>query len=303
MELVLVNQRQKQMRIIKKLAVFSIASLITFGLGITVHRIGPAAIRYFSEPSAWQVLLSFENQDLEGLDEKSLRAVDNAISKLTGPSRAPEFVQFEPRLFRKIANSTGEQRYMLVEQLPMRFIPGAETIRVNIFDTAGKVLSSTEFDTGNRMAITGMRIRTNYWVVPNALTIDCEYWLGGNSSHQIYAIVGNELRLVYLGDGLRVDDNNYQTPWMTIGPRLNLSADEWERELQSADDARVLSALIWLGGSHWDGQAPPYDEDRPDGEKVTNLYARDSVRQRLADLAKSPNYFIRTVAESVVKDK
>jgi hypothetical protein len=291
------------MRIIKKLAVISIASLITFGLGVAVHRFGSAATRYFSEPSAWQVLLSFENQDLGSLDESSSRAVHNAIDKLTGPGRAPEYVQFEPRLFRKLANSNGEPRYMLVEQSPMRFIPGAETIRVNIFDTAGKVLSSTEFGLGNRMTIIGMRIRTDYWVVPNALTIDCEYWLGGNSSHQAFTIVGNELRLIYLGDGIRVDHNNYQTPWMTIGPRLNHSADEWERELQSTDDARVLSALTWLGGGHWDGQGPPYDEDRPDAEKITNLRSRESVRQRLAGLTKSPNYFIRTVAQAILKDK
>jgi hypothetical protein len=138
-------------------------------------------------------------------------------------------------------------------------------------------------------------------VVPNALTIDCEYWLGGNSSHQAFTIVGNELRLIYLGDGIRIDQNNFQTPWMTIGPRLNLSADEWEQELQSTDDARVLSALIWLGGYHWDGQAPPYDEDRPDGEKVTNLYARESVRQRLADLKNSTNFYIKQAAEAIAK--
>jgi hypothetical protein len=291
------------MRIIKKLAVFSIASLITFGLGVMVHRFGSAATRYFSEPSAWQVLRSFENQDLGMLDEKSLHAVRDAIGKLTGPGRPPHYMQFEPRLFRRIANSNGEQRYMLVEQLPMWMIPGAETIRVNIFDSAGKLLSTTEFDTGNRMGIIGMRIRTDYWVVPDALTIDCEFWLGGNSSHQAYTIVGNELRLIYLGDGLKIDNNNYHTPWMTIGPRLNLSADEWERELQSTDNARVLSALIWLGGYHWDGQAPPYDEDRPDAEKVTNLRGRESVRRRLADLTKSPNYYIRVVAEATVKDK
>ena len=289
------------MRILKKLAVFLIAGLITFGLGMTVHRVGPAAIRYFSEPSPWQVLLSFQNQDLGGLDEQSMRAVKRAIELKTGPGKLPEYVHFEPRLFRKLANSNGEQRYMLVEQSPVRFIPGAETVRVNIFDTEGKVLSTTEFDLGNRMTIIGMRIRTDYWMVPNALTIDCEYWLGGNSSHQAFTIVGNELRLIYLGDGIRIDQNNYQTPWMTIGPRLNLSADEWERELQSTDDARVLSALIWLRGYHWGGQAPPYDEDRPDGEKVTTLYARESVRRRLADLKNSTNFYIKQAAEAIAK--
>src|SRR5262245_38125137 len=106
------------MRIIKKLAVFALASLITFGLGVTVHRLGSAATRYFSEPSAWQVLLSFENQDLEALDEQSGRVVQRAIIMTTGPVDQTKYSNFEPRLFRKISNSNGEPRYILVEEQP-----------------------------------------------------------------------------------------------------------------------------------------------------------------------------------------
>lgn len=123
------------MRIIKRLAVFSIASLITFGLGVTVHRVGPAAIRYFSQPSAWQVLLSFENQDLEGLD------------------------------------------------------------------------------------------------------------------------------------------------------------------------ARVLSALTWLGGYHWIGPDASNDEVRIDWQKMKDLRARESVRRRLADLTNSSNFFVEHAAKAILKDK
>lgn len=291
------------MRIIKKLALFSLASLITFGLGMAVHRLGSAAVRYFSEPSAWQVLLSFENQDLEGLDEQSLRVVQHAIDITTGQLDHDQPLRFAPRVFRRISNTNGERRYILAEGSGLWSIPGAETVRVHIFDTAGKILSSTQFDTGNRMAIIGMRIKKGYDLDSEALIINCEGVFGGNSSYQVYGIVGNELRLAYIGAGIGVDTNYYYEPWMTIGPRLNLSADEWERELQSTDNVRVLSALTWLAGYHWDGQEPPYDKDRSDGEKVRDLRARESVRRRLADFTHSSNYFIKATAEAILKNK
>jgi hypothetical protein len=287
------------MRILKKLAVFSIASLITFGLGMTVHRVGPAATRYISEQAAWQVLLSFQNQDLGGLDEPSTRAVKRAVDKATGQGRPPQFVEFEPRLFRKISNSNGEPRYILVEEAPLVFTPGTATIRVHIFDTAGKLLSNTQFETGNKMAIISLQIRNDYWLKSDTLMLDSEFWLGGGSSHHVYAIVGNELRLAYLSDGVEVQANDYQA----IGPRLNLSADEWDADLQSTDNARLLSALTLLRGSHWNRQEPPNDEDRPNREKVIALRGRESVRRRLADLTNSDNYIIKNTAEAIVKDK
>jgi len=288
----------------KKLAVFFLASLITFGLGVAVRRVGPAAVRYVSQPSAWQVLLSFENQDLGGLDQQSLRVVQHAIDVTTGQLAPSQNLPFEPKLFRKVSNSSGEQRYILVEELPMRSIPGAASIRVHIFDTAGKVLSSTEFDTGNRLDINSIQIRKrNYWLDSEVLVIDLEYCFGDSPSHQFYTVVGNELRLVYLGDGFQVHRNDYQEPMLTIGPRLTLSADEWEADLQSHDDARVLSALTWLRGQHWNGEEPPYDKDRTDAEKVTDLLGRESVRRRLADLTNSTNYLVKATAEAILKNK
>lgn len=287
----------------KKLAAFSLVSIITFGLGVTVHRFGSAATRYFSEPSAWQVLLSFENQDLAGLDEQSMRAVQRAIHMTTGPVNSAQNPRFGPRLFRKISNNDGEPRYILVEEAPMWSIPGESTIRVHIFSTAGQVLSRAEFSAGNRFSIGAMVIRKTDELKSEILRLDGEYLFSGQASSQYYMVVGNELRLVHLYSLFRVHSNDYTDPRLTIGPRVNLSADDWEKELQSTDDARVMSALTWLGGFHWNGQEPPYDEDRPDGEKVTNLRARESVRRRLADLANSTNYFIRLTAEAILKEK
>ena len=287
------------MRIIKKLAVFSLASLITFGLGVTVNRLGSAVTRYFSEPSAWQVLLSFENQDLAGLDEQSVRVVQRAIDAAT--ATVDTNLPFLPRIFRKIANTKGESRYILVEESPLRIIPGSATIRVHIFDTAGRVLSKAEFKTGNRRAVLGIKIRKNEVLGAEALILDLGSWLAGHPFHQYYMVVGNELRLVYLDADGQVAHNCYEGPNLTIGPRLNLSADDWERALQSSDTGEVLSALTWLAGSHWNGQEAPYDEDRADAEKVTDLRARESVRRRLAELTNSTNFLIKSTAEAACR--
>lgn len=291
------------MRITKKLAVFCLANLITFGLGVTVHRLGSPAMRYFSEPSAWQVLLSFENQDLAGLDEQSTEIVKRAIETATGPAGTNTSRSFFPSIFRKISNTKGERRYILVEESPLMFIPGEASIRVHIFDTGGRVLSRTQFKTGNRMHINSIQIRKNYSLNSEALVVDCEFWIGDHHSHEFHVVVGDELRPVYRGEGFRVDRFNYSQPSRITEPRMDLSVDEWEKELQSTDDMRVLAALAWLGGYHWDGQDPGCEEDRSDAGKVTNLMARESVRRRLADLSNSSNYFIKGTAETVVRDK
>lgn len=90
---------------------------------------------------------------------------------------------------------------------------------------------------------------------------------------------------------------------MTIGPTMPArSADDWQNALQSDDTAEVLSALIWLGGLHWDGQAPPYDEDKAEAEKVSALCSRDGVRQKLMELSHSTNLWVQMAAQATLKD-
>ena len=296
------------MRIIRKVAIFSLVSLITFGLGVTVRRSGSATWHYFSEPSGWQVLLKFENQDLAGLDEQSMRTVECAITKTTGAAQQTQGLLFVPRIFRKISNSDGTLHYILVEESPLVIIPGEETVRVHIFDTAGIILSRAQFSTGNRRAIRSMQIRKNYGVKPEALILDVESWLGGYDSRHFYAVIGHELRLVYLYDTQPYCDQGSRfhiyNGTYTTGPRVNLSADQWETELQSTDESRVLSALTWLAGHHWGADAVLNDpEDQSDSAKDINLRARDSVRRRLADLTNSENFFIKSTAEAVLNDK
>lgn len=293
------------MRITNRVAVFSLASLFTFALGVSAARVGSAFLRHQREPSPWQVLLSFENQHLESLSEQNDRAVRGAIEALTGRSNQNVYPIFVPRLFRTISNTKGETRYVLVEEAPLVEIPGESRLRVHIFDTTGYLLSGEEFSAGWRLALTDVNIDKIYitGVKQDALVADGEGCFGGHPSHQYYVVVGNRITLIYFEEDGLMERNDYQDWNLTIGPLIwERSADDWQKALQSDDPAEVMSALIWFGGFHWDGQASPYDEDKPEAEKVAALRSREDVLQRIMELTHSPNQWVQTAAEAALKN-
>ena len=115
--------------------------------------------------------------------------------------------------------------------------------------------------------------------------------------------MGDRLSLMYLSDEGHFDRNDYASPHMTIGPLLReRTVEDWERALFSADQAEVLSALIWLSGYHWKGEPAPYDEDKADSAEASTLLARASVRKRLAELSESKDYWVQTAAETTLEN-
>lgn len=251
-------------------------------------------------PTAWQTLLSFENQDLGSLKPDVTGNLQNAINALTGLPESQGW-PYEPRLFRTMSNANGETRYVLVEERPLVEIPGECRLRVHVFDTAGRLLTRSDFSAGWRTVLTGMNIRKNYFFNRDTFVVHGEYCFGGSPSQQHYVLVGNSLILAYLETDGKFDRNDYQNTNLTIGPLLmQRTVDDWETALNSKDTAEVTSALIWLGGLHWDGQAPPYDEDKPEAEKVSKLLSRDSVKKRLSALANSEDMWVQVTAKHVL---
>jgi len=286
----------------KRIAVFLLISLSTFLVGVFATRVAERLLAEQHEPSPWQVLLSFENQDLQGLNDENRSRVRQAAMAVTNQQDSDFVDRFRPAFFRSITNTSGEKRYLLVEEAPLMMIPGDSRLRVHVFNNCGRRLSVNDFNAGSRMVLTGLRIRKAYLLEQDTLIVDSEYCFGGHNARQYYAVVGNRITLIALerdGKWLR---NDYQNSNLTVGPRIDRSAGEWEKALDSADEAEVLSALIWLGGQHWNGQAAPYDDDKGDTEKVTALRSRDSVRQRLKQLSESQDYWLRTAAASVLEN-
>jgi hypothetical protein len=254
----------------------------TFVLGVFVTRLGTfksACVRM----TPWQVLVSFENQDLQGLDEESKRKVEAVVNAITGQRDEQIFKHFEPTLFRLTANTKGEKRYVLVELNQISIIPGNSYLRVHVFDTAGRVLDVQEFNAGYRTNVTSMRMRKTNPAKHQLLIVDAEYCLGGHPSTQYYALTADRMELVYLEQDGRVDNNNYHTSHMTIGPQVERSFGEWEKALRSSEEVEVLSALVWLNGH-------------------VPLPFHEKVQNRLQELSQSENFFIKTSAQSVLEN-
>lgn len=160
------------------------------------------------------------------------------------------------------------------------------------------MLSHTDFSAGWRTVLTTISIENNSFFNRETLVVYGEYVFGGSPSQQHYVLVGNSLVLAFLETDGKFDRNDYQNTNLTIGPLLSQrTADDWESALNSKDTAEITSALIWLGGSHWNGEASPYDEDKPEAEKVSTLLSRNSVKKRLNDLANSEIPWVQVTAK------
>ena len=281
------------MRITLRLAGFVLASLATFFVGVFLTR---ARVQLYREPSAWQVLLSFENQDLQGLDQESSEVLQKAVTTVTGHGSE----NFLPRIFRTITNTSGQKRYILVEEAPLRMIPGSSSLRVHVFDLAGRLLNEQEFNAGYRISLSSIQIRRIEAINSEVLIAQGLSVFGGHFLSQYYVLSKNQIVLVYLEtDGL-FEQNNYQNRHVTIGPQLQRSVEDWEKALHSDDEAEVLTALLWLGGYHWDGLPAPYDEDKGESEKVSILSSREPIRKRLFELSQSKNFWIQAAAQPIV---
>ena len=158
----------------------------------------------------------------------------------------------------------------------MVFTPGEATLRVCIFDKSGHLLNQQEFSTGMRAAISGIKIREIGQLSPQTLIVQGEYFLTGTAFEQYYALSGNQIVMIYYRSGIAFRPITYSK----IGPMIERSADEWEEALESSDTVEVLSALMWLSGSHAD------------------IYAA-SVQKRLAELSASDNFWIKSAASSI----
>ena len=264
--------------------------LLTFAMGVTL-----AVLRRHlpkREPTPWQTLISFENQDLANLQPASSLRLERAIETIIGLPVSED--SYQPKIFRTMKNGSGETRYVLVEYRPLRMIPGESRLRIHVFDLAGHLLSQSDFSAGYRTSLTAFNIRKEYLSPHDVLVVFGDYCFGGDPSEQDYVLVGNSIMLSHLERNGQFDRNDYLHPF-GLGPRFSQrTPDDWEAALNSSDRGEVAAAVVWLGGRHWNGDPGPYDEDKPEAEKVSTLLARPSVKKRLNELSQTndPWFFI-----------
>ena len=254
-------------------------------------------------PTAWPVLFSWQNRDLKHIDGPEKAQLEMAISAL----RVTENQFLEPRLFSRVSNSLGEQRYVLVEEQPLVYIPGDSRLQISVFDLDGKLLDSSEFGAGWRITLFGINfvhvkdIRGNVLEVESAAHIN-----GADVGGQYYALVGDKMRLIRLEDSNgALRSNIYTSPNHTIGiTEVGRSAADWEKALITKDEAEILATLTWLGGSHLnvdEGVPGSWHEDVSEARLVEEVRARPAVKKAVNTMKDSPNAWVREAARLPAK--
>ncbi len=187
------------MRISKRNPIFILVSILTFALGVWVTtRVEQPQLLLVVRQSPWQMLLTFENQDLQGLDEPQTRMVERAVETITGKRYEDTLTRFQPALFRSLLNTEGEKRYVLVELATLRMIPGGSTLRIHVFDTAGRIRNAQEFNTGNRTFVTSMRIGRYGAIERQLLLVEGQYSLTDHAFTQFYTLADDRMEQLYL---------------------------------------------------------------------------------------------------------
>lgn len=254
--------------------------------------------------SAWQMLLSFENQDLKELDQKSKVELQKIIDTLVGKRKNELLI---PRLISKISNAQGQINYALVEESPLLTIPGECGIRVHIFSLEGKLLNSSAFSSGWRITLTEMKLKFMPEIGREVLEVSSEPVINGRDiAKQYYALIGEKILLVRLEDsGGQLIRNNYGAPNHTIGFTLvGRPAKEWEKALESDDVAEVLATLTWLSGIHWNPQTPEPEythEEMREARLADDVRLREGVKVGLRRFTQSENIWVRSAANLATK--
>ena len=267
----------------------------------------PAVISSKSAPvkrevngTAWQTLLQFKDQNLRTLKEQEIAVLRQAINSLTGSSENKFLV---PQLFSNVTNSDGESRYVLVQESPLVFIPGSSGLRIDVFTLEGKLLNSSEFDSGWRISLESMEFKQINGLRGDVLEVKSLPFINGqNIGRQYYSLVDERLLLIRLEDTEgQLIRNYYTAPNHTIGlTHLGWSMNEWEGKLNSNDVAEVLAALTWIGGDHLSPEAgdPGYvHEEMADARMAADLKASETVKTIVKGLMKSDHAWIRKAAK------
>ena len=188
---------------------------MAFSLGVFAAK----HVRRQPQPTPWQVLLSFQNQDFTSLPEAQTRILQHAIDTIVG-AQDPKERPFLPRIFRTMSNTDGQTRYILVQEQPLMETPGEPRIRMHVFDDAANLLTSDEFSGGWRTSVTDIHVSKNALLNQDALVLDGKYHYGPHPSHRYYVLVGDRPVLAYVERNGELQRDEYLWRNSSIAPSI-----------------------------------------------------------------------------------
>jgi WD40 repeat protein len=256
---------------------------------------------------ALNTLKSYRGKELKDLeaDGDEPRRLYAAIKSLIPNREYRGFFDYVPWHIWEFTKQGEEPSYTLFEANTSLPQPGSTRIRITLLDSMGQVLSETQFDTGHRCYMQGVKLESLVEGEYPAIVLETGsgFGPGPDVPKQYYARIGNRIDLVRIENSARTATRNtYYRRHDHTGPPIPVqTAAEWESDLRSRNRLKVLRALVWLGGVHWElrpgESADPQMEDVQQVRLVRKLRKRPAVLARLRELVNGKEEWERQAAQ------
>ncbi len=250
------------------------------------------------------VIKGYCGRELEKLNEAQAKELLAAITTLVPNRTYRDWFDFRPWFVWDFSN--GEQPLLLLLEVDNTHPhPGSTGIRITVFDKSGNVQSETAFWTGHRCYMRRICLEDQAKGQQPILVIETGPGAGPgpNVQKQVYARLGDRFDLVRLenSDGTATR-NQYYIGHFACGPEIVKQTErDWEADVLSSDRMRILRALVWLGGSHWDLREGDIPENQHEAfeqvQLVHQVRGRPKVVTRLKELCKSEDLWLREAAQ------
>lgn len=289
-------------------------------VSVLILGLGPALLfwRAPDEPlSADGPLSAYVGQDLRSFDSWSRVRLERVLArhipgrKAYNPQDPLSFFDLQPWALWRLEGRGQPVRWVLFEGDPFVSHPGSTWMRFQVLDKAGRYIRSTEFSTGHRTYLRRFALKPSA-VSPYPL-LELETGLGPgpganlfgpNPSRQLYALVGDDWRLIRMESDGKIMAPAYHVKHFLCGPRMRPSGvPDVERALDSPDRGEVLAMLVWLGAHH---APPPADDKSPQYEEEAEVHRHEEalrsgvIRIRLERLVADPDPWVREQAAEVL---
>jgi hypothetical protein len=249
----------------------------------------------FKNPDA-ETVESYCGRKLADLNSDELRPLNDALARLCpGRGRIKVGVVLRPAYVWKFSQGREPVGCLVLESGSTDLIPGTTDMRLTVVDNGGRIRSESEFTTGWRSSLKEARLMPVVGVEFPVLALRAPPVRGNDQTGQFFTLIDDRFDLIRLEDKSGATIRNYY--W---GNRSGCGQDppaqsdeQWEADLRTGDRARVLRALVWLGGTHDLSKVAAGPGLQA---SVLKVRARPGVAKRLSELAEAGNKWEREAA-------
>jgi hypothetical protein len=181
-------------------------------------------------------------------------------------------------------------------------IPGGASACVLLLDSAGNRITISSFEIGWRTVLTGATMEHPSDLGGYLIDISISPVINGRPiANEYFAVRNNRVQLVRLEDDKsKPVQNSYEYPNSQIGPIPDaISIEDWRALLESSEPSEVLSALVFLGGKHFERN--PFPENIAHESSAQVQHYKDAIGDQqiwalITKLESSGNKWIREAA-------